>query len=195
MKRAVFLDRDGTLIQDRGYICDFSRSRLFPLRRGRRAHPEPGRVPGHRGQQPVGRGPRHLQRSAGRASCTGGCRAISKSAGPRSPPSTTARSSATPRCPPTAATAPCASPPRACCCRQRRFRPGAPPLFHGRRQGRRHRSRQKGGLPDRAGAHRPGESDAATLAARGSGPDHMADDLGAAARAIAALGRRGRGSA
>lgn len=30
MKRAVFLDRDGTLIQDRGYICDFSQVGFFP---------------------------------------------------------------------------------------------------------------------------------------------------------------------
>jgi D-glycero-D-manno-heptose 1,7-bisphosphate phosphatase len=30
MKRAVFLDRDGTLIQDRGYICDFSQIGFFP---------------------------------------------------------------------------------------------------------------------------------------------------------------------
>jgi D-glycero-D-manno-heptose 1,7-bisphosphate phosphatase len=31
MKRAVFLDRDGTLIQDRGYICDFSEVGFFPF--------------------------------------------------------------------------------------------------------------------------------------------------------------------
>jgi D-glycero-D-manno-heptose 1,7-bisphosphate phosphatase len=31
MKRAVFLDRDGTLIQDRGYICDFSQVGFFPF--------------------------------------------------------------------------------------------------------------------------------------------------------------------
>ncbi len=28
--KAVFLDRDGTLIEDRGYICDFSQAVLFP---------------------------------------------------------------------------------------------------------------------------------------------------------------------
>ena len=31
MKQAVFLDRDGTLIQDRGYICDFSQVEFFPF--------------------------------------------------------------------------------------------------------------------------------------------------------------------
>jgi D-glycero-D-manno-heptose 1,7-bisphosphate phosphatase len=31
MKRAVFLDRDGTLIQDRGYITDFSEVGFFPF--------------------------------------------------------------------------------------------------------------------------------------------------------------------
>jgi len=31
MKQAVFLDRDGTLIQDRGYICDFSEVGFFPF--------------------------------------------------------------------------------------------------------------------------------------------------------------------
>jgi len=31
MNRAVFLDRDGTLIQDRGYICDFSQIGFFPF--------------------------------------------------------------------------------------------------------------------------------------------------------------------
>jgi D-glycero-D-manno-heptose 1,7-bisphosphate phosphatase len=31
MKQAVFLDRDGTLIQDRGYICDFSQVGFFPF--------------------------------------------------------------------------------------------------------------------------------------------------------------------
>ncbi|MBN2346037.1 MAG: HAD family hydrolase [Candidatus Aminicenantes bacterium] len=31
MKRAVFLDRDGTLIQDRGYICEFSQVAFFPF--------------------------------------------------------------------------------------------------------------------------------------------------------------------
>jgi len=29
-RAAVFLDRDGTLIEDRGYICDFSQVRFFP---------------------------------------------------------------------------------------------------------------------------------------------------------------------
>jgi len=31
MKKAVFLDRDGTLIQDRGHICDFSQVGFFPF--------------------------------------------------------------------------------------------------------------------------------------------------------------------
>jgi D-glycero-D-manno-heptose 1,7-bisphosphate phosphatase len=31
MKQAVFLDRDGTLIQDRGYICEFSEVGFFPF--------------------------------------------------------------------------------------------------------------------------------------------------------------------
>jgi D-glycero-D-manno-heptose 1,7-bisphosphate phosphatase len=31
MKKAVFLDRDGTLIQDRGYICDFSEVGFYPF--------------------------------------------------------------------------------------------------------------------------------------------------------------------
>jgi len=31
MKRAVFLDRDGTLIQDRGYIAEFSEVGFFPF--------------------------------------------------------------------------------------------------------------------------------------------------------------------
>jgi D-glycero-D-manno-heptose 1,7-bisphosphate phosphatase len=31
MKPAVFLDRDGTLIQDRGYICDYSEVGFFPF--------------------------------------------------------------------------------------------------------------------------------------------------------------------
>jgi len=31
MNKAVFLDRDGTLIQDRGYICDFSEIGFFPF--------------------------------------------------------------------------------------------------------------------------------------------------------------------
>jgi D-glycero-D-manno-heptose 1,7-bisphosphate phosphatase len=31
MKQAVFLDRDGTLIQDRGYICEFSEVEFFPF--------------------------------------------------------------------------------------------------------------------------------------------------------------------
>lgn len=30
MNKAVFLDRDGTLIQDRGYICDFYQVGFFP---------------------------------------------------------------------------------------------------------------------------------------------------------------------
>ncbi|MFH2108333.1 MAG: HAD family hydrolase [Chrysiogenia bacterium] len=31
MNKAIFLDRDGTLIQDRGYICDFSQVGFFPF--------------------------------------------------------------------------------------------------------------------------------------------------------------------
>ncbi len=31
MKKAVFLDRDGTLIQDRGYICDISEVGFYPF--------------------------------------------------------------------------------------------------------------------------------------------------------------------
>ena len=31
MNKAVFLDRDGTLIRDRGYICDFSQVDFFPF--------------------------------------------------------------------------------------------------------------------------------------------------------------------
>jgi D-glycero-D-manno-heptose 1,7-bisphosphate phosphatase len=31
MNKAVFLDRDGTLIRDRGYICDFSQVGFFPF--------------------------------------------------------------------------------------------------------------------------------------------------------------------
>ena len=31
MNKAVFLDRDGTLIKDRGYICDFSQVGFFPF--------------------------------------------------------------------------------------------------------------------------------------------------------------------
>jgi D-glycero-D-manno-heptose 1,7-bisphosphate phosphatase len=31
VKKAVFLDRDGTLIQDRGYICDFSEVGFYPF--------------------------------------------------------------------------------------------------------------------------------------------------------------------
>jgi len=31
MKAAVFFDRDGTLIEDRGYICHFRQVRLFPF--------------------------------------------------------------------------------------------------------------------------------------------------------------------
>lgn len=31
MKRAVFLDRDGTLIQERGYICSFQQVEIFPF--------------------------------------------------------------------------------------------------------------------------------------------------------------------
>lgn len=31
MNKAVFLDRDGTLIQDHGYICDFSEIGFFPF--------------------------------------------------------------------------------------------------------------------------------------------------------------------
>ena len=31
MKKAVFLDRDGTLIEDRGYICNFSQVGFFPF--------------------------------------------------------------------------------------------------------------------------------------------------------------------
>jgi D-glycero-D-manno-heptose 1,7-bisphosphate phosphatase len=31
MRRAAFLDRDGTLIQDRGYICDFAQVGFFPF--------------------------------------------------------------------------------------------------------------------------------------------------------------------
>lgn len=31
MKPAVFIDRDGTLIEDRGYICQFSQAGLFPF--------------------------------------------------------------------------------------------------------------------------------------------------------------------
>lgn len=31
MERAVFLDRDGTLIEDRGYICTFGEVRVFPF--------------------------------------------------------------------------------------------------------------------------------------------------------------------
>ena len=30
MKKAIFLDRDGTLIEDRGYICKFSQVGFFP---------------------------------------------------------------------------------------------------------------------------------------------------------------------
>jgi len=31
MIRAVFLDRDGTLIENRGYICELSQARVFPF--------------------------------------------------------------------------------------------------------------------------------------------------------------------
>jgi D-glycero-D-manno-heptose 1,7-bisphosphate phosphatase len=31
MKRAVFLDRDGTLVENRGYICEFSQVGFFPF--------------------------------------------------------------------------------------------------------------------------------------------------------------------
>jgi D-glycero-D-manno-heptose 1,7-bisphosphate phosphatase len=31
VKRAVFLDRDGTLVENRGYICDISRVGFFPF--------------------------------------------------------------------------------------------------------------------------------------------------------------------
>jgi len=31
MNKAIFLDRDGTLIEDRGYICDFSQVAFFPF--------------------------------------------------------------------------------------------------------------------------------------------------------------------
>jgi D-glycero-D-manno-heptose 1,7-bisphosphate phosphatase len=31
MKKVVFLDRDGTLIEDKGYICDFSEVVVFPF--------------------------------------------------------------------------------------------------------------------------------------------------------------------
>ncbi len=31
MNKAIFLDRDGTLIQDRGYICDYSQVGFFPF--------------------------------------------------------------------------------------------------------------------------------------------------------------------
>ncbi len=34
MKRAVFLDRDGTLVENRGYICDFSQVGFFPFAAG-----------------------------------------------------------------------------------------------------------------------------------------------------------------
>lgn len=31
MNRAIFLDRDGTIIEERGYICDLSQSEIFPF--------------------------------------------------------------------------------------------------------------------------------------------------------------------
>jgi D-glycero-D-manno-heptose 1,7-bisphosphate phosphatase len=31
MRRAAFLDRDGTLVEDRGYICDFAQVGFFPF--------------------------------------------------------------------------------------------------------------------------------------------------------------------
>ncbi len=34
MTRAVFLDRDGTLIENRGYICEFSQAGIFPFAAG-----------------------------------------------------------------------------------------------------------------------------------------------------------------
>ena len=31
LNKAIFIDRDGTLIEDRGYICDFSQVKIFPF--------------------------------------------------------------------------------------------------------------------------------------------------------------------
>ena len=31
MNKAIFLDRDGTMIEERGYICDLSGSKIFPF--------------------------------------------------------------------------------------------------------------------------------------------------------------------
>jgi D-glycero-D-manno-heptose 1,7-bisphosphate phosphatase len=31
MNKAIFLDRDGTIIEERGYICDLSESEIFPF--------------------------------------------------------------------------------------------------------------------------------------------------------------------
>ncbi len=31
LNKAIFIDRDGTLIEDRGYICDFSQVNIFPF--------------------------------------------------------------------------------------------------------------------------------------------------------------------
>ena len=148
MKQAVFLDRDGTLIQDRGYICDFSQVGFFPFAAAAVRATEPRRLPGHRGQQPVRRGPRHLQRRAGRRLHRKLQAHFKKRGADIAAFYYCPFLGGRPRWPPTARTAPCASRRPACCCRP----PGdfdldLSPLLHGRRQGRRHRGRQKGRLP------------------------------------------------
>ena len=116
MNKAVFLDRDGTLIQDRGYICDFSQVGFFPFAAAAvRAMNQAGYlVIVVSNQSAVARG---ICSEEQVIDLHRNCKTISKKRAPPSPPFITARSWPTARWPPTAGTAPCANRPRACCCR------------------------------------------------------------------------------
>ena len=63
---AVFLDRDGTLIEERGYIDRLDLLTCFPWTARRAAAAEPRRLCHRRHHQPVGHRPRHHRRAVSR---------------------------------------------------------------------------------------------------------------------------------
>ncbi len=69
-RRAVFLDRDGTLIEEVGYLDRPDRVALYPWSDRRDPRAQPRRHPRGHGDQPVGRRARLLHRGGGRARCT-----------------------------------------------------------------------------------------------------------------------------